>query len=85
MDTPSREQIVAALQAAAAAHHDYQANALHGVHDEQWHGWYAAYVLGRLGDFVTPTVLANWLSASPGSDDWSSSAADYVEERLAAP
>ncbi len=84
MDIPSRDEIVEALQAAAAAHHDYQVNALDGVHDEQWPAWYAAYVLGRLGDFMTPTVLANWLSAAPASDDWSSGAADYVDERLGA-
>ena len=82
MDSPSRDVIVGALRAAAAAHHDHQVNALHGVRDEQWPAWYAAYVLGRLGDFVTPTVLASWLSAAPASDDWSSSAADYVDQRL---
>lgn len=82
MNNPSVEDITAALRAAAAAHHDYQVNALHGVHDEHWPGWYAAYVLGRLGDFVTPTVLTDWLAAAPPSDDWSSDAARHVEERL---
>ncbi len=84
MEKPSREEILRALQAAGAAHHDFEANALRGVHDEQWAGWYAAYVLGRLGDFVTPTILAGWLSSVPSSEDWPSSAADYIEERLGA-
>ncbi len=84
MGKPSREKLVKAFQAAGAAHHDFQANALQGRHDEQWAGWYAAYVLGRLGDFMTPTVLAGWLSAAPESDDWPSSTADYIEERLRA-
>lgn len=84
MDKPSRAELVKALQAAGAAHHDFEVNALRGIHDEQWSGWYAAYVLGRLGDFVTPTILAGWLSAAPASDDWPSSTADYIEERLAA-
>lgn len=84
MDTPSLEEIVAALKAAAAAHHDYEKNALGGVADKHWPGWYAAYVLGRLGDVATPTVLAGWLSSAPASDDWSSSAANYVAQRLGA-
>jgi len=80
MKDPSREKLVKALQAASTAHHDYQTNVLQGVRDEQWAGWYAAYVLGRLGDFVTPTTLAAWLAAAPASDDWSSTAADYIDE-----
>jgi len=84
MGRPSREQIGVALQAAGAAHHEYEVNALHGRHDERWPGWYAAYVLGRLGDFVTPTILAGWLSEAPASDDWLRAAADYIEERLGA-
>ena len=76
MNEPSREEFVKALQAAGAAHHDFEANALQGIHDEQWPGWYAAYVLGRLGDFVTPTTLAGWLSAAPTADDWPSSTAE---------
>ena len=84
MDKPSREQLVKAFQAAGAAHHDFEVNTLQGIHDEQWPGWYAAYVLGRLGDFVTPTVLVGWLSAAPASDDWPSSTADYIVEHLEA-
>ena len=84
MKRPSRDDIVEALRAAAAAHHDYETNALQGGPDEHWPGWYAAYVLGRLGDVVTPTVLAGWLSSAPASDDWSSSTADYVAQRLGA-
>jgi hypothetical protein len=84
MGRPSREQIVVALQAAGTAHHEFEVNALQGRHDEQWSGWYAAYVLGRLGDFVAPTVLAGWLSDAPASDNWSRTAADYIQERLGA-
>ena len=83
MSHPSREELVGALQAAAAAHHDYETGALGGVHDEQWPGWYAAYVLGRVGDFVTPTVLSRWLASAPSSEDWARSAADYVAACLA--
>lgn len=77
-DRPSREQLKGALDAAGSAHHEYQTNTLRGVRDEQWAGWYAAYVLGRLGDFVSPSDLAQWLEASPPGDDWSAAAAEYV-------
>lgn len=84
MGRPSHEQIVVALQAAGTAHHDFEVNALQGRRDERWSGWYAAYLLGRLGDFVAPTVLAGWLAEAPTSDDWSRTAADYIRERLGA-
>ena len=79
MGKPSHEELVKSLLSASAAHHDFEANVLHGVRDEQWAGWYAAYVLGRLGDFVNSSTLTNWLSTAPGSDDWSNSAAAYIE------
>ena len=82
MKTISNDELMTALKAAGAAHHDYESNALKGGPDEHWPGWYAAYVLGRLGDFTTPTNLADWLAGAPASDDWARSAADYVAERL---
>ena len=82
MSTPSREELVKALQAAGTAHHDFETNVLHGVRDEHWAGWYAAYVLGRLGDFVTPSRLSNWLSTAPASSDWAQGAAAHIEEQI---
>jgi hypothetical protein len=81
-ERPSREQLREALDAAGSAHHEYQTNTLGGVRDERWAGWYAAYVLGRLGDFVSPSVLARWLEESPAGDAWSAAAAEYVIGRL---
>lgn len=79
---PTTDDLIAALNAASAAHHDYEANALKGQYDEQWPGWFAAYVLGRLGDFVTPTTLAEWLAGVQGEGDWSINAAEVVTEHL---
>lgn len=84
MSTPSQDDLCKALRAAGSAHHDYQTNFLNGKNDEQWPGWYAAYVLGRLGDFVTPTVLTQWLLAAPMAEDWSLSASEFVTQRLSA-
>ena len=81
-DRPSQEQLKEALDAAGSAHHEYQTTTLSGVRDERWAGWYAAYVLGRLGDFATPSDLTKWLGASPAGDDWSASAAKYVLGQL---
>ncbi len=79
---PTRDQLKVALDAAGSAHHEYQTNALRGVRDERWAGWYAAYALGRLGDVVSPSDLARWLEESPADDDWSAAAAEYVIGRL---
>jgi len=79
---PSREQLRDALEASGSAHHEYETNTLRGVRDERWAGWYAAYVLGRLGDFFSPSDLAQWLEESPAGEDWSAAAAEYVIGRL---
>ena len=79
---PTRNEILQALIDAGSAHHDYQTNVLNGNPDEHWPGWYAAYVLGRLGDFVTPTQLSEWLAAAPFGDDWNSSASSYVFDQI---
>lgn len=71
-----------ALRDAGSAHHDYETGYLGGVRDEGWPGWYAAFVIGRLGDFATPTDLATWLEEADGGEDWAESAAEYVEEQL---
>lgn len=55
-NTPSRDELERALSAAVAAHHDYEHNVLKGIRDAPWSGFYAAYTLGRLGDFTTPDL-----------------------------
>ncbi len=81
--TPSRDQLREALSAAAGAHHDYEQFELGGQHDARWSGFYAAYVLGRLGDFASPSTLAGWLEAAPEADDWAGQAAAFVLSKLA--
>ncbi len=79
---PTREMLEQALAAAGKAHHDYETNILAGVRDEHWPGWYAAYALGRLGDFTSPTQLSEWLAAAPSGDSWATSAAVFVLSQL---
>jgi len=79
---PSRKALVDALKAAGSTHHDYEQNALGGTRDEQWAGFYGAYVLGRLGDFVTPSELVGYLEDAPDDGDWAVSAAEYILDNL---
>jgi hypothetical protein len=72
-----RSELISALEGASAAHHEYEEMALGGERDELWAGFYAAYVLGRLGDFMPPTALARVLEAVEG-DPWAEAAADEV-------
>lgn len=72
-----RSGLIAALEDAGRAHHEYEQMALGGERDELWAGFYAAYVLGRLGDFMTPTALARVLEAVEG-DPWPEAAADDI-------
>ncbi|MGB0387150.1 MAG: hypothetical protein ACPGWR_20220 [Ardenticatenaceae bacterium] len=79
---PSVTALQAALSAAGSAHHEYEQHYLNGVRDELWSGFYAAYVLGKLGDFVAPTQLARWLESAPNANNWAAGAAAYVFEQL---
>lgn len=81
-DSPTVADLRTALTAAGTAHHDYESRFLNGERDEQWPGWYAAYVLGRLGDFATPTDLATWLEEVPSEGVWADTAAIMVLNRL---
>ena len=82
MHKPIVSELKAALVAAGSAHHEYQKNALSGQRDEQWAAWYAAYLLGRLGDFETPTKLAVLLQEAQGDGEWAAMAAGYVCDKL---
>jgi hypothetical protein len=79
---PSRKALEEALKAAGTAHHDYEQNALGGTRDEQWAGFYGAYILGRLGDFVTTSVLVGLLEDAPDDDAWAVSTAEYILDNL---
>ena len=80
--TPSLDQLRQALSAAGTAHHDYEQGVLNGQRDELWSGFYAAYVLGKLGNFTTASKLSQWLEAAPSGDDWAAQAATYVLAKL---
>ena len=82
MSLPTPDQLESALAAAGPAHHDYEVNFLGGQRDEQWAGFYAAYVLGRLDDFTQPTSLTKLLKDAPSSDDGSRSTAQHVLDAL---
>ena len=84
MSQPSQHELAEALADAAGAHHVYEQGSLRGRRDEQWAGFYAAYALGRLGDFAEPSTLSSWLEESPTGDHWPTSAAVHVLERMAA-
>jgi hypothetical protein len=82
MNNPSKADLRGALSAAGSAHHEFEQNFLKGERDEYWAGWYAAYVLGRLGEFTTPTQLTRWLQEAEGEGDWIDFAADHVVGNL---
>lgn len=71
-----------ALLAAGRAHHEFQANYLADVRHEQWAGWYAAYVLGRLGDFTSATLLTHWLEQVTDEKSWFKKAAENIIKNL---
>lgn len=75
---PTKQELVKTLISAAKAHHEFQSNFLGGVRHSQWAGWYAAYVLGRLGDFTTPSFLAGWLEEVTDKNGWFNKAAEHV-------
>lgn len=79
---PAVEELTETLRAAGSAHHEYEQTALKGVRDEVWAAFYAAYVLGRLGDFARASTLAALLTEAPLTDNWAESAAAHVLMRI---
>jgi hypothetical protein len=77
-NVPTKEGLAEAVKAAGAAHHEYEQTVLKGVRHEEWAAFYAAYVLGRLGDFAPPSVLTKWLTEAPLTQNWAESAAAHV-------
>ena len=71
---PSLNALATALEAAGAAHHDYEDTVLRGIRDEGWSGFYAAFVLGRLGDFMAPGRLATLLGEVDAAEGWADAA-----------
>ena len=82
MNLPTDADLKQALVDAGSAHHDFEQVVLKGIRDEIWAGFYAAFVLGRLGDFTSASVLSQWLEAAPMEDNWAASASRYVLEQL---
>ena len=82
MAQPSQDELSKTLVEAGAAHHEYEQVTFGGKRDEQWPGFYAAYALGRISDFVAPSKLSQWLEEAPAGKNWAVLAANYVLSRL---
>ncbi len=80
-DLPSKSALEQALAAAGASHDEYERVVLKGVVDDTWAGFWAAYVLGRLGDFTPASRLAELLEEVANVDDWAA-VADHVLAKL---
>jgi hypothetical protein len=81
---PTKQQLLKTLIAAARAHHEFETNFLSGVRHEQWAWWYSAYVLGRLEEFTTPTLLTQWLTEVGDEKEWFKKAAEHVSSKISA-
>jgi hypothetical protein len=82
---PDVDELAVALVDAADAHHELEEHALAGVRDEQWAAFYAAFVLGRLGPFTTPSRLAGLLSEVDAPEGWATEAARHVIQAATPP
>lgn len=78
----SKAALEQALRDASTSHHNYEEDVLDGVRDEYWSGWYAAYVLGRLGDFTSPSELSRLLESVSGDGDWYSIASAMIYKKF---
>ncbi len=78
MDHHRKEKLVNVLKEAGNAHHDYESQFLKGERDEYWAGWYAAFIIGRLGNIMSPTDLTNILLSVTSEEAWFDQAADAI-------
>ncbi|MEJ0013532.1 MAG: hypothetical protein WDM94_13110 [Bauldia sp.] len=81
-DLPDRDTLADALAIADAVHEEYERSALKGMGDDKWPGFFAAFVIGRLGEFVAASRLALLLEEVEESEEWPRVAADYVLMKL---
>jgi hypothetical protein len=81
---PTQRQLLKTLLSAAKAHHEFQSNFLIGERHIQWAWWYSAYVLGRLNDFTSPTLLTRWLEEVDEADEkaWFKKAAEHINLKV---
>lgn len=79
---PDPSALAQALADAGNAHHDYETVVLKGVRDELWPGFYAAFVLGRLGAFTTASRLSRLLEEVTAPANWPTAAAEHVLKSL---
>lgn len=76
---PTQEELSALLGETWKSHSEFQENYLDGVRDEMWAGWYAAYLIGRLGPIAPPSRLTRLLeSVQAGHDVWTDVAATQI-------
>lgn len=79
---PDRESLSKLLAETWEVHGEFQDNYLEGVRDEMWAGWYAGYLLGRLGNFTTPTALTRLLQQTEKLSPWPEKAAEHLLDSL---
>lgn len=83
---PTIEELSKLLAETWNAHSEFQKVYLEGVRDEMWAGWYAAYVLGRLGPIMTPSRLTRLLESVQAEHNvWTDIAAEQVLAALQEP
>jgi hypothetical protein len=82
MTLPTKEIISIALKNAGNAHHDYETVILKGVKDQNWSGFYAAFLLGHIGPIMEASKLSLLLEEVALSDKWSEDAALLILSRL---
>ena len=80
----TRSELSQLLAEVWASHGEFQRVYLEGVRDDLWAGWYAAYMIGRLGPIMPPSRLALLLeSVDAPLDDWTDAAAAALLAALA--
>jgi hypothetical protein len=85
INVPTVAELMDALKVAGAAHHEYEQTVLKGVRHEEWAPFYAAYVLGRLGDFAPPSIMTKWLTEAPLTENWAESVAAHILSEIRRP
>ena len=76
---PTQQELSALLAETWDSHSEFQKVYLKGVRDEMWAGWYAAYLIGRLGPIAPPSRLTVLLeSVEAGHEVWTDVAASSI-------
>ena len=80
-----KNRLIEALSEAATQHQEFQEGFLKGQFDDEWHSFYAAFIIGKLGTFTTPSKLTELIKKADANIKaklWQENFAEFILDNI---